>query len=125
MVHGIRTTTLTTISVIRQARIRRMTCGAGTAPGAATVSRRSRSRRSSVVIARICSSVMLTFAWSHTLTTAAVVRHPCPMGRGGPRTFDPVLVGNRETDAWAAYYRHEWRRFLVAAVGMVSAGFGM
>ncbi len=47
------------------------------------------------------------------------------MGRGGPRTFDPVLVGNRETDAWAAYYRHEWRRFLVAAVGMVSAGFGM
>jgi hypothetical protein len=47
------------------------------------------------------------------------------MGRGGPRTFDPVLVGNRETDAWAAYYRHEWRRFLVAAVGMVSAAFGM
>src|SRR4051794_41946433 len=42
-----------------------------------------------------------------------------------PRTFDPVLVGNRETDAWAAYYRREWRTFLVAAVGMVSAGFGM
>ena len=41
------------------------------------------------------------------------------------RTFDPVVVGNRETDAWAAYYRHEWRRFLVAAVGMVAAGFGM
>lgn len=45
--------------------------------------------------------------------------------RSGPRAFDPVVVGNRETDAWAAYYRHEWRRFLVAAVGMVSAGFGM
>jgi hypothetical protein len=45
--------------------------------------------------------------------------------RSGPRTFDPVLVGNRECDAWAAYYRHEWRQFLTAAVGMVSAGFGM
>ena len=43
----------------------------------------------------------------------------------GPRSFDPVVVGNRETDAWAAYYRHEWRSFLVASVGMVSAGFGM
>ena len=45
--------------------------------------------------------------------------------RSGPRSFDPVLVGNRETDAWAAYYRHEWRTFLVAAVGMVREGFGM
>jgi len=43
----------------------------------------------------------------------------------GPLSFDPVVVGNRETDAWAAYYRHEWRTFLVAAVGMVAAGFGM
>ena len=46
-------------------------------------------------------------------------------GSARTRTFDPVLVGNRETDAWAAYYRREWRAFLVAAVGMVSAGFGM
>jgi hypothetical protein len=45
--------------------------------------------------------------------------------RPGPRSFDAVAVGNRETDAWAAYYRHEWRQFLAAAVGMVSAGFGM
>lgn len=45
--------------------------------------------------------------------------------RSGPRSFDPVRVGNRETDAWAAYYRHEWRAFLVAAVGMVAEGFGM
>jgi hypothetical protein len=43
----------------------------------------------------------------------------------GPRTFDPVKVGNRETDAWAAYYRHEWATFLRAAVGMVAEGFGM
>jgi hypothetical protein len=42
-----------------------------------------------------------------------------------PRSFDPVVVGNRETDAWAAYYRHEWRSFLSASVGMVAAAFGM
>jgi hypothetical protein len=47
------------------------------------------------------------------------------MSGTGPRFFDPVAVGNRETDAWAAYYRHEWGRFLVAAVAMVSSGFGM
>ena len=48
------------------------------------------------------------------------------MGRpDGPRTFDPVKVGNLETDAWAAYYRREWRTFLKAAVGMVGEGFGM
>ncbi|MGZ4458679.1 MAG: hypothetical protein ACXVXE_13285 [Nocardioidaceae bacterium] len=45
--------------------------------------------------------------------------------RTGTRTFDAVVLGNRETDAWAAYYRHEWRQFLVAAVGMVATGFGM
>ncbi|MFD7157998.1 hypothetical protein ACFV9C_25585 [Kribbella sp. NPDC059898] len=45
--------------------------------------------------------------------------------RTGPLSFDPVLVGNRETDAWAAYYRHEWPTVLTAAVGMVAAGFGM
>jgi hypothetical protein len=43
----------------------------------------------------------------------------------GPRTFDPVVVGNRETDAWVAYYRRDWVRFLRASVGLVSAGFGM
>jgi hypothetical protein len=43
----------------------------------------------------------------------------------GPRSFDPVTVGRRECDAWAAYYRREWIRFLVGAVGMVRAGFGM
>lgn len=45
--------------------------------------------------------------------------------QSGPRSFDAVALGNRETDAWAAYYRHEWRTFLVAAVGMVGLGFGM
>ncbi len=45
--------------------------------------------------------------------------------RPGPLSFEPVVVGNRETDAWAAYYRHEWREFMVAAVAMVGAGFGM
>jgi hypothetical protein len=43
----------------------------------------------------------------------------------GPRSFDPVVVGNRECNAWAAYYRRDWRHFLGAAIGMVDAGFGM
>jgi len=45
--------------------------------------------------------------------------------RSGPRSFDPVAVAGHECDAWVGYYRHEWRRVLVAAVGMVHAGFGM
>jgi len=42
----------------------------------------------------------------------------------GPRSFDPVRLGHQETDAWAAYYLHEWGTFLRAAVGMVRTGFG-
>jgi len=45
--------------------------------------------------------------------------------RAGPRFFDPVVVGQRECDAWAAYYRHEWGSCLVGMIGMVAAGFGM
>ena len=45
--------------------------------------------------------------------------------RGDRWAFDPVVVGRRECDAWAAYYRHEWTTFLASAVGMVRAGFGM
>ncbi|MBV9594771.1 MAG: hypothetical protein JO147_13370 [Actinobacteria bacterium] len=43
----------------------------------------------------------------------------------GARDFDPVVVGRRECQAWAAYYRHEWATFLAGAVGMVRAGFGL
>ncbi len=43
----------------------------------------------------------------------------------GAWSFDPVVVGQRECDAWIAYYRREWRPFLLASVGMVRAGFGM
>jgi len=43
----------------------------------------------------------------------------------GPRSFDPVRLGEQETTAWASYYRHEWLTFLRAAVGMVRTGFGM
>lgn len=39
--------------------------------------------------------------------------------------FDPVTLGHRECAAWVAYYRHEWRAFLVASVGLVSEGFGL
>jgi hypothetical protein len=43
----------------------------------------------------------------------------------GPRTFDPVVLGHRETEAWASYYRHEWGRALRAFVGMIGEGFGL
>jgi len=45
--------------------------------------------------------------------------------RRGPRSFDPVLLGQRECAAWAAYYRHERGRVLVSSIGLVRAGFGM
>lgn len=45
--------------------------------------------------------------------------------RRGPRDFDPAAVARAEAAAWTAYYRHEWRAFLRAAVGMVSEAFGM
>jgi len=48
-----------------------------------------------------------------------------PEEKRGPRNFDPVVLGHRECDAWVAYYRHEWGRFLRASLGMVHAGFGM
>jgi hypothetical protein len=37
--------------------------------------------------------------------------------------FDPVPLGAYEADAWVAYYRRRWARFLYAAVRMVRAGF--
>ncbi|HEY7047518.1 MAG TPA: hypothetical protein VH373_09875 [Jatrophihabitantaceae bacterium] len=43
----------------------------------------------------------------------------------GPRSFDPVLLGQRECAAWAAYYRHEWGRLLISSVGLVRTGFEM
>jgi hypothetical protein len=43
----------------------------------------------------------------------------------GARDFDPDALGGAEFDAWVAYYRHDWRRFLRAAVRMVRIGFGM
>lgn len=36
----------------------------------------------------------------------------------GPRSFDAVAVGQGETDAWVAYYRHEWLAFLRASVAV-------
>lgn len=43
----------------------------------------------------------------------------------GPRSFDAVVLGHRETEAWASYYRHEWPTALRAFVGMVAEGFGL
>jgi len=41
------------------------------------------------------------------------------------RDFDPRLVGALECRAWVAYYRRSWHAVLLAAVGLVRAGFGM
>jgi hypothetical protein len=35
---------------------------------------------------------------------------------GAHRSFHPVRVGRLETTAWVTYYRHEWLKFLRAAV---------
>lgn len=43
----------------------------------------------------------------------------------GVRSFDPVRLGMRETDAWVGYYRHDWRSVLSASVALVAEGFGM
>ena len=45
---------------------------------------------------------------------------------GRPRfAFDPVAVGRSECAAWVAYYRRDWPRMLVGALGMVRHGFGL
>jgi hypothetical protein len=41
------------------------------------------------------------------------------------RNFDPRRVGALECRAWVGYYRREWAAVLLAAVGLVRAGFGM
>ena len=41
------------------------------------------------------------------------------------RAFDPVRLGAAECAGWVGYYRRQWGRVLVSAVGMVRFGFGM
>lgn len=41
------------------------------------------------------------------------------------RFFDPRWVGTWEQEAWAAYYRRQWLKVLVASVGLVRCGFRM
>jgi hypothetical protein len=60
-------------------------------------------------------------------TTAHRVQNvPVTADRPSPmRTFDPVRLGHHEADAWVAYYRREWAKFLRSAFGMVRVGFGL
>jgi hypothetical protein len=44
---------------------------------------------------------------------------------GDPYSFHPVVLGDRECDAWVHYYRHEWVPFLRDSLGLVSEGFGL
>jgi hypothetical protein len=41
------------------------------------------------------------------------------------REFDPVRLGNAETDAWVGYYRRRWFRVLLSFLTMVREGFGL
>jgi hypothetical protein len=41
------------------------------------------------------------------------------------RDFDPIRLGNAETDAWVCYYLRRWGPFLRASVTMVRVGFGL
>ena len=45
--------------------------------------------------------------------------------RRSMRSFDPVVLGRAESDAWVCYYRREWGPFLRAALVLVHEGFGM
>jgi hypothetical protein len=41
------------------------------------------------------------------------------------RSFDPRRVGNLECDAWLAYYRRDWVRFLRSAIVLTRHTFGL
>ncbi len=41
------------------------------------------------------------------------------------RAFDPRRVGSLECEAWVAYYRREWPRFLRSAIGLTRHTFGL
>jgi len=43
----------------------------------------------------------------------------------GVRDFDPVRLGNAETDAWVGYYRRQWGSVLRSFLTMVRVGFGL
>ena len=60
----------------------------------------------------------------HPGTRHAGAGHP---GRDALRlwSFDPVKVGNLETELWVTYYRRQWARFLVASLRVVHGTFGM
>ncbi|HZE06112.1 MAG TPA: hypothetical protein VE127_12860 [Solirubrobacteraceae bacterium] len=41
------------------------------------------------------------------------------------RSFDPRRVGELECETWVTYYRHEWLRFLRAALDLTRHTFGL
>jgi hypothetical protein len=41
------------------------------------------------------------------------------------RSFDPVRLADLEYRAWVGYYLRRWPQVLIAAIGLVRAGFGM
>jgi hypothetical protein len=61
---------------------------------------------------------------SRRLDRRALVGETAPV-TGPHRSFDPRRVGKLECDAWVTYYRHEWVKFLRAAVDLTRHTFGL
>ena len=65
--------------------------------------------------------------WSGwTCSSPGWLAHAANAGRPRrTRSFDPSRVADLECAAWVAYYRRQWLRLLIAAVGLLRAGLGM
>ena len=62
--------------------------------------------------------------WSRHLS-AARRRHVEPPALNPHRSFDPVALGELETDAWVHYYRREWISFARSAVTLSRRVFAL
>src|SRR5690348_3474437 len=63
--------------------------------------------------------------WIGSLAVSGYARRPATRPRRAHRSFDPRRVGELECDAWVAYYRREWMRFLRSAVALTRHTFGL
>jgi hypothetical protein len=67
------------------------------------------------------------FAGRPARRPASPARRPARRRAGASalRSFDPVKVGNLETELWVTYYRRQWVPFLAASLRVVHGTFGM
>jgi hypothetical protein len=59
------------------------------------------------------------------MSSRGYARRPATRAKQAHRSFDPRRVGELECDAWVAYYRREWPRFLRSAVALTRHTFGL